>query len=297
MAPRHRPAPLRSSAGRTRAACSALLAGLLAACAGAPPAPGPMAQAQAEWPGRFYDAPPVAGRVLRIDPAASQLTVLVFRSGRLAAQGHDHAIALSVAGAVFLPDAGMEQARVDLRLPLDALEVDPPALRRTLGDAFAAAVPERARAGTRRNLLGPALLDAGQYPYLDIAATVATGAPPRLVLDVDVVARGQRRRLQQPLPVQVQVDAAAGVLRARGSLALRHADLGLTPFSALGGLLRVADPLLIEFELLAREVASSQSLRPVPREDGAPALYSLAPSDDHARLDSARQSGEAMEQR
>ena len=34
-------------------------------------------------------------------------------------------------------------------------------------------------------------------------------------------------------------------------MAVQHGDFGLTPFSAAGGLLRVADQLDIEFELTA----------------------------------------------
>jgi hypothetical protein len=52
------------------------------------------------------------------------------------------------------------------------------------------------------------------------------------------------------LPVQVQVDA--GTLRARGALVLHQPDVGISPFSAAGGLLRGADAVLVRFDLVGR---------------------------------------------
>jgi polyisoprenoid-binding protein YceI len=55
--------------------------------------------------------------------------------------------------------------------------------------------------------------------------------------------------LEFVLPVEIVVDESE--LTVSGRLALSQSDFGLTPFSSAGGLLRVADELQIEFELVA----------------------------------------------
>lgn len=221
---------------------------LLSACAGPQPRDQVAVPAGAApaFPHAFYQAPPGPGRVFRLDPSRSRLQVLVFRAGPMARQGHNHLLqAQAFEGAVFVPDDGLERARMDLLLPVAALAVDPTAARAQAGAAFAAEVGERARSGTRANLLGPDVLDAAAHPHVAVQAQVLAGELPWLVLEASLSVRGVRHAVQ--LPVRVDLDGAQ--LRARGTLLLRHADLGLAPFRALGGLLQVADPLVLHFDL------------------------------------------------
>jgi len=222
---------------------------LLAACAGAPERRGDAAPAAAAaaFPHAFYEHPPGEGRVYRVDASRSELQVLVFRAGALARRGHNHLVrATAFEGAVFLA-TDVEASRMDLQVPVRALEVDPEAQRASAGAAFAAAVDADARAGTRGNLLGPRVLDAGAHPFIAATARVAGGELPWLVLELTLTVRGHPHR--STVPVRVELDGEQ--LRARGMLALRHAELGLEPFTALGGLLAVADPIILRFDLLA----------------------------------------------
>jgi hypothetical protein len=52
------------------------------------------------------------------------------------------------------------------------------------------------------------------------------------------------------VPVDLKVEPDRFVIN--GEMTLRHTDFGLTPFSAMGGLLRVADELQLQFALVAR---------------------------------------------
>lgn len=232
------------------ATAAGLIAALLvlAGCAGVPqrPAAAPAAGDAAVFPRAFYDAPPGPGRVFRLDAERSQLQVLVFRAGALARQGHNHLIrAGALEGAVFLAEQ-LDRSRMDLFVPVAALEVDPAAERARAGAAFAAPVDEDARDGTRGNLLGARVLDAAAHPLVMVSATVAAGELPWLLLDLSLTVRGHAHAVSVPVRVEVDGDT----LRARGLLALRHADLGLAPFRALGGLLAVADPLLLRVDLV-----------------------------------------------
>ena len=226
----------------------------LAACAGTP-APRAPAQgaATAPFPHAFYRSPPSPGRVFQLDPARSRLDLLMFRAGALAGRGHNHLIrAGTLEGAVFLGDAP-EASRMDLHVPVAELLVDPPQARASAGAAFAGEVEDRARAGTRANLLGERVLDATAHPRIAVSATVAGGELPWLLLSLSVTVRGVTHTREVPVRLELDEDA----LRVRGLLALRHAELGLQPFTALGGLLAVADPVLVRFDLHAARTSAA----------------------------------------
>lgn len=171
-------------------------------------------------------APPAA-------PAGNELRVLVFRAGSAARLGHNHVLR---AGDLRLdwPAAGPV-----LRFRLDALEVDPPALRARLGPAFASAVDDVARDGTRANLLRA--LEAAAHPEVTVRTVQQLGEGSRRAVEVEVSLHGVVRR--QWMVVQVEGR------RAQGEVVIRQSDFGLQPFTVLGGLLAVQDALVVQFEL------------------------------------------------
>jgi hypothetical protein len=199
---------------------------LLAACA---QAPGPPAAAPA-----LPDVPARPG-LWSVDASASQLRILVFRGGRLAALGHNHVLGLPpLRGGVQMPGAVL-----DLGFRLDELEFDRPAWRAALGPDFASVPDADTIAATRRNML--IALEAERYPLVRLQAQGLAGE----TLQLDLTLHGQTRRLSVPL----QLDQQAHSLRARTRFALKQSDFGIQPFSVLGGLLAVQDELLIEADL------------------------------------------------
>src|SRR5580704_4158253 len=107
------------------------------------------------------------GKPYDVAPAESLLTVLVYRAGALAAAGHNHVIAShTLAGTIYVPE-DVRAASFEVRVAVDALTVDEPGLRAEQGGGdFPPDVSESAREGTRHNMLGPALLDAADYPEI-----------------------------------------------------------------------------------------------------------------------------------
>ncbi|MGH8560441.1 MAG: hypothetical protein ACRES4_00550, partial [Nevskiales bacterium] len=73
---------------------------------------------------------------------------------------------------------------------------------------------------------------------------------PMLVADVAVTLHGVTR--QQPVMLRVQHSAAD--MKVTGSLVLRQAEFGITPYSLFGGVLSVQDPVVIEFDLGGQRV-------------------------------------------
>ena len=51
--------------------------------------------------------------------------------------------------------------------------------------------------------------------------------------------------------VPVDLNVAGDELAVDGSFAIQHGDFAMTPFSAAGGLLRVAEQIDVEFALIA----------------------------------------------
>ncbi len=234
----------------------ACFAALLLAVAGVGCQPQPVrpesesASAEVRFPTeRYANVDPAVGRVFEVDPAASEVRIYVYRDGPLAARGHNHVIvADDLVGAVLLPAEGLASAAVDLVVPVERLRVDPPELRQRLGGSFAAEVPADAAAATRKNMLGEAVLAADRHPLIGVSAVRVGGELPKLVLEVAISLHGQTRR--QLVPVDVRLDGDR--LQAHGALAIRQSEFGMTPMSALGGLLRVQDEVMVEFRVVAR---------------------------------------------
>jgi hypothetical protein len=139
--------------------------------------------------------------------------------------------------------------RIDI--PVDALQVDPPAARAEECPEFAASVSDPARQGTRENLLGPDVLAAALYPLIRIESLSLSGPRWNPVVKANVTLRG----------VQTPIEFSAAVLEQRDSLMviasfpLSQSSLGLKPFSVLGGAISVQDRIDVRMRLVARMAA------------------------------------------
>jgi polyisoprenoid-binding protein YceI len=100
-------------------------------------------------------------------------------------------------------------------------------------------------AGTYSNMRR--VLEAEQYPWVRVEAQFVSANAKPTEVSASISMHGAT--LEFVLPVEIVVDESE--LTVSGRLALSQSDFGLTPFSSAGGLLRVADELQIEFELVA----------------------------------------------
>ncbi|MBX3703350.1 MAG: YceI family protein [Steroidobacteraceae bacterium] len=214
-------------------------AALAAGCAAPPPAPLPPAAPA---------APPAAAAHESWAVTSSRLEVRVYRDGPMARLGHNHLItSTALAGRLELREP-RTRSGLSLSLPLDSLVVDDPAAREAAGPDFAAPVPDADRAGTLKNLLGPKVLDAGRQPVLRLSADGLEGGPEEYLARLRISLRGEERVVA--VPVTVRFDDGLAVVHARA--VLRHADLGLVPFTVAMGALSVRDGIAIDCRLEAR---------------------------------------------
>ena len=212
---------------------------LSAGCAAPPqvqPAAAPPARAAQTLPHEAWDV------------VSSRLEVRVYRDGPMLQLGHNHVITSDAIDGVIELREPRPQSGFTLALPLASLVVDDPAARAAAGTEFASPVPEKDRAGTVRNMLGPAVLDAARQAVLHLTADGISGGPVEYVARVRVGLRGEERVIDVPLALSFEGDR----LRIHASMRLHHADLGLVPFSVALGALRVRDDIEVDCRLEAR---------------------------------------------
>lgn len=212
-----------------------------------PPAPAPAPAAPAQQPGI-----PAGAHEYRVVADESLLQILVYRGGPMARLGHNHVITSHhLEGEVYLTD-DLISTRFEVRVPVNELTVDEPAMREMAGADFPANVPQTARDGTRKNMLSEALLDGANYPTLRLRATDLVAAGEGYDVGVEISLKDQVRNVRVP----VQLERKDGALMARGEFALKQSDLGLKPFSVAMGTLVVLDEMKIRFEISARDTSA-----------------------------------------
>jgi polyisoprenoid-binding protein YceI len=186
--------------------------------------------------------------IYRIDPRTSDVHLLVYRDGALSTFGHNHVVSLKdFKGTIHLqPTLG--QSRVEFEIPVDRLIVDDAALRRLEGEDFANQPSRDDIAATRTNMLGDALLNAKQFPTIKVTGTSGpVDAENSAMLDLSVQLVGREMKLRIPFILKLEGDR----LEASGAVDLSHRQLGLKPFSALLGSLRVAEQMKFKYRIRA----------------------------------------------
>ncbi len=207
------------------------------------------APAEAAMPAAALPSPAAGVQRYRIDAAASLLVVVARRGGVLAAMGHDHVIAShDLSGYIDLQEP-LRASRFALELPVAALTVDEPALRSGRGAGFDDEVPQAARAATRDNLLGERVLDAAHYPRITARGLELSGGPEHFAARVELTVRDTRHVALVPVRFAT---GPGDTLRITARFPLSQGALGLTPFSAALGALRVEDLLEVELDVSAR---------------------------------------------
>ena len=221
---------------------AAVLVLSLSACAA--PRPRPVAPPPIQ-PFSSLQALPPAGSY-RVDPQNSELRVLVYRAGALGNLGHNHVLVNhAVSGVVQVGDS-ISASSFSLQVPVEGFVVDDADARREEGGDFTSDIPEDAKAGTRRNMLSAALLNADEFPEIRVAAVTLSGTFNALNAELTISVAGHEANVSAPFSLQ----GDAHSLTAVGSLALRQTALGITPYSLLHGALQVEDVMQLKFRIV-----------------------------------------------
>jgi len=157
--------------------------------------------------------------------------------------GHDHAVASEDLQGYVAIAADPAASHASLVFPVRNLLVDDAADRERLG--LGAGPDADDIAGTYANMLK--VLEPALYPWARLDARIVDKDAHQVTLSVSITLHGTTAELLVP----VELEVGAGRLTASGHAILHHSDFGMSPYTAAGGLLRVADELDVQFRLVA----------------------------------------------
>lgn len=219
---------------------AAVLVLSLAACAASHPRPAaPQLRAQSG-----LQSLPAPGEY-SIDSSGSEMRLLVYRAGPLGNLGHNHVMVnRAITGRVQI-GAGVSASSFLLRMRADDFVIDDAQSRQEEGGDFPGDVPEAAKAGTGRNMLGSAVLNAAEFPEITVTSKSLTGTLNELSAEMEINAAGRTSRISVPLALQ----GDAHHFIAAGSTELRQTALGLVPYSLMHGALQVQDAMKLKFKI------------------------------------------------
>ena len=182
-----------------------------------------------------------------VDPARSSIVLQVYRAGPLARFGHNHVIRATHIEGMLYREHDILQSAVELRFPVAGLVIDAPADRAAAGADFPGTLSAAAIDGTREHMLGPQVLAAAQFPDVALRSIAVQGRWPALRLLVEVRLRGFVSQIELP----VRMSEKENTLSADGAIKLSQVQMGMQPYSVLGGGLRVADTIAADFHIVA----------------------------------------------
>jgi len=159
------------------------------------------------------------------DPRESVLTLHVHRKG-LFSSGTDYTIVAPVATSL----VDVEHRNVDIRVRTDGVTFSDPA------------VSARVRHDVEEAMRGPRVLDAAAFPEIHFTAAEITEAAPGQyratgTLELHGVAQ------------QLVFDFGGTPTHYHGRATVHASDFGIPPLTFAGGLVRIKDDIVIEFDL------------------------------------------------
>ena len=182
-----------------------------------------------------------------IDQDQSWIRVLVYRGGLLSRLGHNHIVSTQDIDGSIVTGAE-DSVSVELLFDVAGLVVDDPRLRDKEGEDFPGHVPQKDIDGTRKNMLGSKLLDADEHLRIIVRTAEVIGTPDNLQVTADVTVRGVSGRISFPASAVI----ADQQVEVTGTANFTHEDIGLKPFSAVLGTLKVETDLTVRFRIVAR---------------------------------------------
>ncbi|MDA1291195.1 MAG: hypothetical protein O3C37_10075 [Proteobacteria bacterium] len=112
-------------------------------------------------------------------------------------------------------------------------------------------VPVFIKEGTKENMLTEALLDGANFPEIRLEGNGVVGSLDAASLPVSIQMLG--RTIEQTFPASISITEDSVLVQ--GEYQLTHADLGLEPFSLLGGAMAVGAEIDFTYRLRANVVA------------------------------------------
>jgi polyisoprenoid-binding protein YceI len=195
------------------------------------------------------DSGPAEGApTYQVDTAASRVFVKVGSATRL---GHPHGVEGALkSGSISLGGQG------ELVFDMTSFKADTPEARKKVG-LEGKKMSENEAKKVNVTMRSADVLDIDRFPTATYKITAlkpankqAAGAPGMYQAEGRFTLHGAEKPLQ--FKARVERTNKEGILKLTGSFTIKQTDHGMTPYSAAGGLAKVADELQISGELLLR---------------------------------------------
>ena len=194
------------------------------------------------------------GGTFRVDSDSSWLRVLAYPDGPLKRFGHHHVISHhAISGTVNVAPDPLDSTFM-LEIAVADFVVDDADMRALEGEDFEDEVPQKDIDGTRGNMLGERLLNGAQFPTIELSAASIEGTLPAVNIVTTVSVLGVENTVSFPATIDLEDDSFV----ASGELELTHGELGLSPFTAMGGALSVRDLMVFKYRLSGTRVIESE---------------------------------------
>ena len=181
-----------------------------------------------------------------IDSDKSFIRVITDKAGIAAAQAHQHLISINqLGGKVNYIGDGLGHAKFTIRP--DEFTVDDVSGRGLYPKIFTKSVSSKAISGTRENMLGARLLDAVNFPAIDIDIRLTSLNGELAHYQATVIIKGRPIKLSIPGSLTFHDNT----LIAKANFNLANPDLGLDIFSALFAAISVGHDLKFIVEVVA----------------------------------------------
>ena len=186
-----------------------------------------------------------SGKEMKISSEDSWIRILAYPDGPLSHLGHHHVISHhNIIGIVDVA-SDLFKSNILLELAVADFKVDDPILRKLEGGDFDGEVPQKDIDGTRVNMLGEDLLNVNQFPTIKVYSVSMSGNLP----DINIMASVNIKGADYIAEFPVNIELGENSFVASGQIEITHSELGLSPFTALGGLLSVRDVLIFKYEI------------------------------------------------
>jgi polyisoprenoid-binding protein YceI len=185
------------------------------------------------------------------DADNSLIYVQVFKDedAWLSGMAHNHVIrADEYSGKVEYNLDDLSACDVSFTLQVDDLQVDESAMRDYVG--YSEPLADDDRTQIRANMMEESQLNASAYQTISFQSTSCTG-DGGAVADLAVAGTLRVRGADASINTQVTLTVYEGKLYAQTSFDVRHADIGMSPYSFLGGAVRNDDPLSFVLDVVA----------------------------------------------
>jgi polyisoprenoid-binding protein YceI len=154
-------------------------------------------------------------QAFRVDSDASWLRVLAYPDGPLKRFGHHHVISHhGISGTVEVAQDPLESTFM-LEIAVSDLAVDDADVRALEGEDFQDEVPQKDIDGTRANMLGEKLLNAEQFPTIQVQSSAIEGSMPAVTIVATVTVTGIESSVAFPATIEL-TDGGAKRPRSTG---------------------------------------------------------------------------------